>query len=205
MTRIRLAPSGPEIANGDGGFFDPGPGARLRLSEAISPMGGSAAIPTEDEETNIISALGFATPPNAPISVTLDNPSPGLRYRAKLTLDVANESTNILGRVVLYLDTSVDGGATWDEQAIGGHEIGAAQTGSIAEPRQCEAWIPLTLGSDLGVVTSPAPSPSIMLRARALNHGGEGAPQLLVDALEDFPGGPSGLQGSIHLELEECF
>src|SRR6187549_359038 len=56
MTAIRLSPSGPVIGNTEGGPLSFGPGARLRLSEANSVMGGSLALPTVPD---VISPDGF--------------------------------------------------------------------------------------------------------------------------------------------------
>ena len=65
MTDIRLSPSGPII----GKATSPGPGARLRLTEATSVMGGSQAIPSVPD---VISPDGFAVP--NPLVLTLDAP-----------------------------------------------------------------------------------------------------------------------------------
>ena len=60
---IRLSPSGPIIGKGG----SPGPGARLRLTEATSTMGGTLDIPTVP---GVIGPGGFGTP--AALVLTLD-------------------------------------------------------------------------------------------------------------------------------------
>jgi hypothetical protein len=189
---IRLSPSGPII----GKASSPGPGARLRLTEATSPMGGSQSIPSTPE---VISAAGFFSSP--PLLLTLDAPKAGLLYRANLALDVINTSTNEGGEVVLYLDVSLDGGTTFTTRAKNAHVINSSETD--VEARQMQVWFPLTLGTDLGI-NDATPPPSIKLRARAQRV--VGSPALLVSSLATSDGGApvSGLNGTIHLELEEC-
>lgn len=202
MTIIRLSPSGPPITNSGGGPLEFGPGARLRLEEAVSTMGGSQAIPTDAPEFAVISPGGFTPAGDDPIVLTLNNPKEGLRYRANLALDISSNSTNTEGEIVLYLDTSVDGGTTWTNQAKNVHStpININETADQHGFRPVQVWLPLTLGSDLGVDES-VPSPSLKLRARA---------QQTIDAgmqvnSEPTATGVSGMNGTIHIELEECF
>jgi hypothetical protein len=188
---IRLSPSGPII----GKATSPGPGARIRLTEASSVMGGSQAIPTVPD---VISPDGFGAP-NA-LVLTLTAPKPALHYRANLSLDVLNTETNPGGEVVLYLDVSLDGGATYTNRAKNAHIIDGTTTD--AEGRQMQVWLPLTLGSALGISDATPPA-SIKLRARANRVLGSG---LLVSSLGTSGGGSpvSELNGTIHMELEEC-
>jgi hypothetical protein len=190
---IRLSPSGPIIGKAGSG----GAGARLRLTEATSTMGGSQAIPTTPD---VIGPDGFGAP--AALVLTLDAPKEKLNYRATLSLDVVNTSTNEGGEVVLYLDVSLDGGLNYTNRAKNVHIINSTVTDT--EGRSMEVWLPLTLGSVLGI-SDATPPPSIKLRARANQVGGPAT--LFVNSPATSSGGSppvSGLNGSIHMELEEC-
>jgi len=191
-TPIRLSPSGPII----GKATSPGPGARLRLTEATSTMGGSQAIPTVPD---VISPGGFGSP--SALVLTLDAPKEIHQYRANLALDVTNSATGTGGEVVLYLDVSIDGGTTYTNRAKNAHVVNAG-LGSV-EGRQMQVWLPLTLGSALGV-SDATPTPSIKLRARA--NQVVGTTDLAVSSLATSDGGTpvDGLNGTIHMELEEC-
>jgi hypothetical protein len=193
-TPIRLSPSGPIIGGTPVGA---GSGVRLRLLEASTPMGGSQAIPTVPEA---IGPDGFGAA--VPLVLTLDSPKQNLRYRANLSLDVVNNSTNVGGEVVLYLEVSVDGGTTFTSHAQNAHVINAGH-GDITG-RQMQVWMPLTLGSALGV-NDTTPTATIKLRARANQVLGE-SDALLVSSLASSHGMPPviGLNGTIHMELEEC-
>ena len=190
---IRLSPSGPII--GKGSSPTPGPGARIRLAEATSVMGGSQAIPTNPAE---ISPNGFGA--GNPLVLTLDSPKATLQYRANLSLDVVNTGTSPSGEVLLYLDVSVDGGESFINRAVNAHIINSDP--SNLEGRQMQIWMPLTLGSALGMSDAPPPA-SIKLRARA----NQVFPSTLVavHSLSTSDGNPvTGLNGTIHMELEEC-
>lgn len=203
MTQIRLSPSGPVIGNAQDAPLDFGPGARLRLAEALSTIGGTTTIPgTASQDTAVLSALGFPNPdPFAPITVTLDNPKEGYQYRAKITLDVANVDASIIGEIVIALDTSIDGGTTWEEQTKTGHYVSVdTEEDSTGGARTIIGWLPLTLGSALGL-DDDTPAPSIQVRARVFN---DALGVCRVNSPATFSG-VSGLQGSIHFELEECF
>lgn len=189
---IRLSPSGPII----GKTVSSGPGARIRLTEATSVMGGSQSIPTTPD---VIGPDGFGAP--AALVLSLDAPKEKLSYRANLSLDVINTSTNEGGEVVLYLDVSVDGGTTFVNRAKNVHVINSTETDTEGRPMQ--VWLPLTLGSVLGISDATPPA-SIKLRARANRVSESGA--VMVNSPATSGGGSpvSGLKGSIHMELEEC-
>lgn len=194
---VRLSPSGPVLTNDSGGPFQPGTGARLRLVEASTVMGGSQAVPAEPD---VISPDGFGDPDA--LVLTLLSPKEALNYRANLVLDVINTSTNATGEIVLYLDVSVDGGATYTNRAKNVHLVGADVV--PAEARQVQLNLSMTSGASLGVDDS-VPSPSIKLRARANAPLGT---HLFVSSLGTSDGGGSAvanLDGTIHMELEECF
>ena len=196
---VRYSPSGAVISNSGGGPFTPGSGARLRLVEANSTMGGSLAVPVSP---TIISPAGFLD--TSAIVLTLDGPKAALKYRANLSLDVQNPTTIVEAQVVLYLDTSIDGGTTWVNQVKSMHVV--VGTSSTKFARNCGVFLPLTLGSVLGVVDSPTPTTNLKLRARAgMPLGTLG--DLLVNAPATSSGGSpiTGLAGTIHMELEEAF
>lgn len=189
---IRLSPSGPIIGKANSS----GPGARLRLTEALSVMGGTQGIPTIPD---VISPDGFNV--GNPLVLTLDAPKAALRYRAHLSLDVINLSTNVGGEVVLYLDVSVDGGTSYTNRAKNMHIINS--TFGAIEGRQMQLWLPLTPGSVLGVNDAP-PTASIKLRARA--NQTVGSPSIAVSSSSTTNGAApvTELNGTIHMELEEC-
>lgn len=188
---IRLSPSGPIIGSGDSGS-----GARLRLAEAISTIGGTTLIPSADSDTAILSVDGFPDPsPFDPITVSLDDPSPELKYRAFCELDVRNDTTGVLGEVVIYLDLSLDGEASWWPITKTGHKV-SSETDGRPGVRPVTGWIPIQLGSLLHVADG---SPSITLRARVLQ------PTSALCYVDSDPStGVSGVQGTIHMVLEEC-
>lgn len=198
MTAIRLSPSGPVVANSSGGPLDFGPGARLRLTEANSVMGGSLALPTVPD---VICPDGFGQ--TDAIVLTLLKPKAELNYRAMLELEVANTSTNGGGEAVLYLDVSIDGGTTYTNVVKNGHIIRPGVLGDASaqsKRAQIDVHLTQTLGEALGIVTDT--TPSIKLRARAL--AAQGNPLLLVSS-PDSVTGVTGLAGTIHMELEETF
>jgi len=190
-TPIRLSPSGPVI----GKIGTPGPGARIRLTEATSVMGGIQQIPSVPD---VISPTGFGS--SAPLVLTLDAPKEALRYRANLSLDVRNTTTGPGNEVVLYLDVSLDGGTTYTNLAKNSHVINGSITGVVG--RQMQVWLPLVLGSTLGIHDATPPA-SIKLRARANQVL---TPDVEVNSVSSTGGVPpvTDLSGTIHMELEEC-
>lgn len=195
---IRYSPSGAIITNAQGGPLAPGPGARLRLTETNSTMGGSLAVPGT---AGTINGDGFAG--SSALVLTLDTPQENLQYRALLRLDMINTVTAVRAEVVLFLDTSVDGGSSYTNRAKVAHSLEIPNSvggASGAEPVQIN--LPLILGSSLGV-DDDVPTASLKLRARAqLTVGTAGS--VVVNAASTS-GAVTGLDGSIHMELEECF
>jgi hypothetical protein len=159
-------------------------------------MGGPQAIPTVPD---VISPDGFGVPTS--LVLTLDAPKEALHYRANLALDVINSATNPGGEVVLYLDVSIDGGTTYTNRAKNARIINSSF--SDVEGRQMQVWLPLTLGSALGISDATPPS-NIKLRARANQVLGSSG--VAVSSLATSHGGApvDGLNGTIHMELEEC-
>ncbi len=187
MVDVRYSPSGPVIAT-------LGTGCRLRLAELTSIMSGTTLIPFP---AAVMCANGFGGSP--PLRVALAKPKEDRNYRVSLAVDVANESTNTLGAVTLYLDSSVDGGSVWTNRAKNTHYVGAALVGN--EARMCQVNLDQTLGSALGVVDDATADVQFRVRAEAALGA-----SLNVSALAQSPGGSpvTGLNGTIHFELEEC-
>jgi hypothetical protein len=187
---IRYSPSGAVIATMDAG-------ARLRLTEATIVMGGSLAIPAV---ADVIGPDGFGDADA--LVLTFDKPKQLSMYRAELELDVINASTNVGAEVVLYLDTSVDGGTTWTNRAKTMHKVGA--TTPAGQVRPIKINLDITEGSNLGVFDSVPPD-YLKLRARASLPVGVAA-SVTVDSLATSGGGTpvAGCTGTVHMELEEC-
>jgi len=198
---IRYSPSGSPIISADGGELVFGRGARLRLEEGNTTMGGSLAVPAA---ADAISVDGFGA--GTAFVKTLTGPKQKLNYRAKLSLDVINTITNVGAEVVLYLDTSVDGGTTYTNRAKCTHVIGCATDLATDYPaaRNLDINLPLILGTSLGVVDGT--TTSLKLRARASLPLGTGGGVLVSAAASSGGSTPvTGCNGSIHMELEECF
>lgn len=191
-SKLRISPSGPFLTNSNGGIFEPGPGCRLRLVEAACTIGGgSAAIPTAP--TAIATTLG-----NTNFTVGLAEPDPQLNYRANVRCDVSSASTNIACQVELYLDTSVDAGATWTEACSNSHTVNPSTVSGTS--RQIELGMTLRVGSGLSVTGAPQTA-GILVRARiGASSGGTTA----IIQSPTTPGDTRGV-GSVHLSLEECF
>ena len=196
---VRYSPSGAPITNGNGGDLVPGTGMRMRLTEANSTMGGSLAVPVTP---TIISPAGFLD--TSAIVLTLDLPKAGNRYRANLSLDFLNTTTIVESQIVLYLDTSIDAGVNWVNQAKVMHVL--CGTAGQKQTRNMAIYLPMTLGSVLGVVDGVTPTASLKLRGRAGMPVGTFG-DVLVNAPATSGGGApvTGLAGSIHMELEETF
>jgi hypothetical protein len=144
------------------------------------------------------------------ITLTLEAPNQAYNYRANLSLELRSQATSGGGIVVLYLDVSADGGANFTNRAKNSHQIGNGM-GELIEGRQAQVFMPLTSGASLGV-SSDASNTSLQLRARAqLISGNDGIVEVFSNAEEagdgfgDCPDRVTGLNGTIHLELEEVF
>lgn len=201
---VRYSPSGAVITNSIGGPLSFGPGARLRLTEAQSTMGGSLAVPAV---ADVISPSGFGNPDA--LVLTLTAPKKRLQYRAKLSLDVLNTITNVGAQVVLYLDTSIDGGSTYTNRVKCVHALDCATDLATDNPssRNIDVYLPLILGNSLGVDDdADTPTASLKLRARASLPLGTAGGTLVSSAAASDGGTPvTGCNGTVHIELEECF
>ncbi len=197
IQKIRIAPSGPFVLNDDGATLGFGPGAQLRLTEGGSTIGGTLVIPTTPTELG--TTLGGTDQ-----RMSLALPKTGLSYRAEVSLDILNPTTNVAGEVQLYLDTSVDAGVSWDEQASG--TFLCNPSGNIAPSAQDTARpirlnLLLSSGAVLGVTSAPA-SASILVRARVGASSGGGTVRVQSPVT---PGGDEHSVGTFHIELSEHF
>lgn len=125
----------------------------LRLAEGYTLIGGSLQITTTPQTLG--SVLGGGTV----LVETLPEPSPDLRYRASLSIDVGNSHTSTPGDVVLFIDSSIDG-VNWVEQVNNAHAVGP-NDGSM----HCRLDMTMRLGSAL-TGGMPAAAPSLRVRGR---------------------------------------
>ncbi len=195
---IRYAPSGPVIAT-------LGTGAILRLAEFNSTMAGpgpgTLAIPVAADSSSVISSDGFGG--SAALVLTMDNPKEDLLYRSELSLDVVSTSTNVDAEVVLYLDTSIDGGTTWVNRAKVMHPVGAPGVTENQSARPVQINLLLIQGSSLGVVDS-VPTATLKIRGRANLPVGTFGSVTVSSASASGGTSVTSLDGTIHCELEEC-
>lgn len=198
MTALRVSPSGPLAGNGSGGTFDPGVGARLRLAEANCTIGGTGGlIPTAPSVIGP-NGIGGANP----IFLGLSGVQAGRHYRATVLCDVDNPSTNVVGEVQLYIETSTDQ-VTWTEQASNTHRVNSTEVApAVVIGRQIRCDLPLTSGAALGVTSTPgAGSPNLFVRARIGASSGGGVVEMYTPVT---PGGDLKSVGSFLLQFEEC-
>lgn len=152
---IRLSPSGPPIANSEGGIADVGPGFTLRVSEGTTTVdtGFGTWTPATDVELKYDPAT--AVPPF--LRPGLATPSASRRYRVTGALDIQNANVGT-ATITSRIDVSYDAGTTWATMTTQESRI---NTGQIKHVRIDQ---PLTLGSLLAnPVTDPAPA-SITVR-----------------------------------------
>lgn len=194
---LRNSPSGPVVKNSGGGPFEPGTGAMLRLSEGTTAIGGSLRILTTAQ--TIGTQLGGGTV----LVAELAKPNPELNYRATLLLDVQNTTTNASAEVQLFIDTSVDGGATWVEEVANAHSIGQAGGSALLGPetKQVRLDMTLRLGKNLGGPVL-ANSPSLRVRGRVAQAADVA---LCVVSSLATSGEETGLTGSVLLQLTEHY
>lgn len=150
---LRYSPSGGIVQNDEGAPLAPGNGMLLRLAETYTPIGGTLQITTTPQ------TLGTVLDGGTVLVETLADPSPDLRYRASLSIDVGNSHTSTPGDVVLFIDSSVDG-VSWVNQVNNAHAVGP-NDGSM----HCRLDMTMRLGSDL-TGGMPAAAPSLRVRGR---------------------------------------
>jgi len=148
---IRLSPSGPEIENAAGGQFQPGTGARLRLSEAQSTCGSTTNAVTTIDQVIGVQLSAAPVSGNEPMIASLDAPSSKKNYRATLLCDVMTDVTTGTLSVTLGIQTSPDG-STWTTKASNTHYLADSNGSSGAGgARQVRLDLILKSGASLGV------------------------------------------------------
>jgi hypothetical protein len=166
-------------------------------------MSGVTAIP---ECPGWICPDGFGQ--SDPLTLELDAPNAAYRYRANLALDLVSQTTTGGGVVILYLAASVDGGKTFNDVVKNSHQIGNGMD-QMVEGRQAQVWLPLSSGQSLGIDNRT--TTNLQLRARAHLISGSAGTVIVSsnetergDGYGDCSDPVSGLNGTIHMELEEC-
>lgn len=175
---LRVPPSGPVIAT-------LGTGALLRLVEATTTSINANTIPTVPAV--IGNPIGSATFP--PLS--MQHPDPAKNYRATVVCDVYNPTTNVLAQVELYIDTSRDAGATWQEQASNSHQVG------FGGSRQIRLDLPMRPGSTFPVQAGDA---AVQVRCR-IGASANGGVVLLQGPTT--PGGDTAGVGAVDFQFQE--
>lgn len=188
--KVRLSPSGPVL-------FEIGSGARLRLTESESTMGGTVNVPTTQSQ---LCTDGFDG--SSPIVVSLATPKEANRYRADLRLDLFNVTSSHNAIVCLYLESSVDGGSTWTTRAKNAHVIqpslgvGSEDNGAA---REASLSFVMTMGESLGVIDGTTTSIRFRGSARLVTGAlGDVTVSSLASATE------TNLNGTVYIALEEC-
>jgi hypothetical protein len=184
--KLRLSPSGPVIGEVGNGF-------RLRFGDHQATMTGSLAVPTAKSP---VCADGFGGA--GPIVMAFPAPKAEHMYRAEFRLDLLNTTTSHTDQVVLFIETSIDGGA-WTVRSKNAHVVNSAGVAnSVPQARECSVSLPLTLGADLGVLPD---STEIEFRVSAqLTSGTETDVEVSTLATS---GSVSGLNGTLYYQIEE--
>lgn len=152
---IRLSPSGPPIANSDGGTAEVGEGFLLRMSEGTTIIDSGLGSWTPAQNYEVKADPATATAPF--LRPELANPSPNRRYRVTGAVDLENTGLGT-ATITSTLEVSYDSGATWDTLVIQESEILFEQTKHVRIDQ------PLTLGSALNEPITDPPPASLMVR-----------------------------------------
>lgn len=197
--KIRVSPSGPFIENSSNAPLEFGPGAMLRLVEAQGIVAGTIAVSSVPLE--IASSLG-----GTDFRLALTAPNPGKAYRATIACDVRNTTTSTAATVELYLQSSVDNGATWTTQASNEHTINAVGiAASSVQARHIRLDLTLTDGGNISVTSSPQTA-GIIFRALIGTASGGPADTVRVDSnTTPAPGVPGTSVGTVYFGLSEHF
>jgi len=194
MTTLRLSPSGPDVENSDGGPFDPGSGARLRLNEALTTVGSTTGAITTIAQVIGQNLSATPVPSDLPMSTSLATPKEDLKYRAELECDVMSSDTNTDILVTLTIQTSPDGTA-WTDLVSNEHTIGFSGNNAAGGARMCKLVATLRRGDLFNVTDGDA-----QLAVRGT---------IKADAVGAFISHPNGDTedgvGSAHVLLEELF
>jgi len=185
--KLRLSPSGPIVAEIGDGF-------PLRTKELMSNIVGTLQIPAT-LAAGIVCTDGFGG--SGVLAVEMLDPEPLRKYSAEFWIDINNTTTNIDAVVVVELERSVDGGATWLGFARNQHQINA-EDADLEQARMVRINLVPTLGADLGVLQA---SPSLAWRVRM------GTPTVNAVCNIYSPGtdgyGNPGLKGCFFLKMTE--
>lgn len=181
---IRYSPSGPPIANAEGGTADVGPGFLLRLAEGTTSVTTGLDL-TAATQYELKYDPSTATAPF--LRPRLTAPSGVRRYRATGTVDILSTTTNATATITTRIFVSYDEAATWDLIGDCDHWIHNDHV------KPCRMDVPLTLGSALAEPV-PAAAGSIMIKMTV-----EPSIAGVVFAAPDGDGGTGFLQLSEHL------
>lgn len=179
---IRLSPSGPPIANSDGGTADVGTGFMLRLEEGTTSVDFGVLTAATQYEIKYDPATALAPF----LRPRLVSPSPLKRYRATGAVDMFNGNAGT-ATITLSIWVSYDEAATWNQVAFVDSLI------ETLNRKHCRIDLPLTLGNALAdPVLNGAPSMTIKMEVSA------SVPDCQISA-PNGDGGTGFLQLSEHL------
>jgi len=146
---IRLSPSGPPIANAQGGTAEVGVGFMLRLAEGTTSVDFFTMNAAQQYELKFDPTTALAPF----LRPRLELPSQTRRYRITGAVDMFNNNV-ATATLTSRLWVSYDEALTWNQVAFVESLI------ETANRKHCRIDLPLTLGSDLATPV-PADAPSI--------------------------------------------
>jgi hypothetical protein len=186
---LRLSPSGPIVANAGGGPFEPGPGARLRMTEYGNVIGdGSEPLPTL---AAAVSSSGFT---GAALVLSLPAPKPTLYYRAEVHAALICNTTLATADAQFFLDYSIDGGTNWVNAASNTHKVMNNVPGGEVYAQLIATKV---TGASLGITPTTA---ELLLRVRMASTLN---PQVELFGLPTPAPGAANSKGSFHFQLEK--
>ena len=149
---IRYSPSGPPIANANGGSADAGVGFMLRLDEGTTTVDTAEAALTPGVDTELKFNPNVATAPF--LRPRLADPSPNRRYRVTGAVDMFTTNSGGTATFTSKIWVSYDEAVTWEVISTVESQLGPA-TGAY---KHCRIDVPLTLGSGLASPMPAAPT-----------------------------------------------